>query len=297
MTGMRLSRWARLARAPRLDHANASIRGIGSNSSSNSQKILTSATFSRGAASNRNFQAGSLPELPEPTLFGNGELSERFDSSAEIAAFFRSQRVAPAHNMWSIKIPKARIAGITMQVCSRHCVDFNHMKYLDNVEHPMRKTIIDMYTGWADRPLWYSGVGHGAKPIVNSKAKRWIQRGIREALRERGYDRDGQVERRDGSRAGGKAPPPLYGTLKVQSHVPVVLCRHTFPQVLEAMRQALDAAEPHLIGDGNKSWATRRPGQKQGLRHGNGNSSGKSSKSPKDFKKPPPRRRGVAALI
>ncbi|KAK8042163.1 hypothetical protein PG993_006686 [Apiospora rasikravindrae] len=249
-----------------------------------------STTFSRGLASTRKV-AGEVAvnrrELPEPTLFGNSELSDRFDSGHEITAFYRAQRMKPAMHLKNIRVPRPLISGVTVQVSQSHCFDSNHMKYLDKVEHPMRKTIFDMYAGWADRPLWYSGAGYGAAPIVCSKAKRWIQRGLREALLERGYDRDGRVVQKTsptatagrgtGNKGGGKAPPALYGTLKVLSHNPKAICSYTFPEVLAAMKQALAAAVPYLTTDGFAQKPSR-PGQN----HGNMN----SSKPPRASKKP-----------
>ncbi|KAK7952328.1 uncharacterized protein PG986_008056 [Apiospora aurea] len=295
MTGLRLARWPRFARAPRLDHVEASIRGTSSSSSSGggggggSQKIATPTTFSRGLTSTRNFAEGvdaNRRKLPEPTMFGNGQLSKRFDSGHEIAAFYRAQKMKPALHMKNIRVPQFKIGSLTVQVSQSHCFDSNHMKYLDKAEHPLRKTIFDMYAGWADRPLWYSGAGFGAAPIVCSKAKRWIQRGLREALLERGYDRDGRVVQQKTPAAGGgagnsggrKTPPALYGTLKVLSHSPKAMCSHTFPQVLAAMRQAVAAAEPHLTTDG----FARKPGPR-GPNYGSGN----SFRSPRASQRPP----------
>ncbi|KAK8089958.1 hypothetical protein PG997_004919 [Apiospora hydei] len=290
MTGLRPARWPRFARAPRLDHVEASIRGTSSSRSSSCQKIATPTTFSRGLTSTRNFAEGDAAnrrELPEPSLFGNSKRTKRFDSGHEIAAFYRAHKVKPAVHMKNIRVPQSKISGLAVQVSQSHCFDSNHMKYLDKAEHPLRKTIFDMYAGWADRPLWYSGAGFGAAPIVCSKAKRWIQRGLREALLERGYDRDGRVVQQKtpaagrgaGNSGGRKAPPPaLHGTLKVFSRIPKTICSHTFPEVLAAMRQALAAALPHLTTDG----FARNPGPR-GENYGNGN----SFKSPRASQRPP----------
>lgn len=297
MTGLQLLKWPRFVRAPRLDHDVAgSIRGF-SSSSSSSQKIPAPTRYLRGKLPTPNRDGDGPRAGPEPTLFGNSNLSKRFDTGGEIAAFYRTHKVSPAVHMRNIRAPRVKIKGLTVQVCQRHCVDSNHMKYLDKVEHPMRKTMFDMYATWADRPLWYSGAGYGAAPIVCSKAKRWLQRGIREALLERGYDRDGRVVQQEtttaaggGAKDGGKAPTPaaLYGTLKVVSHSPESLCQETFQDVLEAMRQALAAAEPHLISN-QSSQSNGKQDQKQG----NGN----SSRSPQSFMKPPPLTSRRPALI
>ncbi|KAK7969369.1 hypothetical protein PG988_008442 [Apiospora saccharicola] len=295
MTGLQLSRWPRFARAPRLDRIAESIRGI---SSSNSHNIPAHGKFWRKKLPTPNRDdAGGPRALPEPTLFGSRHLSKRFDTGGEVAAFYRTHQVSPALHMKNIRVPRAKIKGLTVQMCPRHCLDSNHMKYIDKVEHPMRKTMFDMYATWADRPLWYSGAAHGAAPIVCSKAKRWIQRGLREALLERGYDRDGRVKQEQTSSAGrgrdGKAPPPtLYGTLKVISHNPEHLCQQAFPEVLEAMRQTIAAAEPYL--------APNRPSQSNGKRdhmqhHKQGN--GNPSRSPQAFKKPPTSKARPAMLI
>ncbi|KAK8139521.1 hypothetical protein PG984_000644 [Apiospora sp. TS-2023a] len=263
MTGLQLSRWPRFARAPRIDHFAGSIRGI---SSSSSHNIPAYRKFSRGKLPTPNRDdAGGPRALPEPTLFGSHHLSKRFDTGGEVAAFYRTHQ----------------IKGLTVQVCPRHCFDPNHMKYLDKVEHPMRKTMFDMYATWADRPLWYSGASHGAAPIVCSKAKRWIQRGLREALLERGYDRDGRVKQEQTSSAGGDEAAR-------RRRRPCM----TFPEVLEAMRQAVTAAEPYL--------ATSQPSQSNGKQYRNQDhkqGNGNPSRSPQAFKKPLISRARPAMLI
>ncbi|KAK8020353.1 hypothetical protein PG990_005491 [Apiospora arundinis] len=265
MTGWLLSRWPCSARAARrLGYAVASVRGT-----SNSQKVTTSMTgFStRELGSHHKPEADPQREAPEPMLFGNGKLGSRdLDSGGEIAAFYRKQNMASAYHMRSIRVQKPKISGVSVLVSPRHCFDSNHMKYLDKFEHPMRKTMFDMYASWADRPLWCNGGAYGEKPIVNSKAKRWIQRGIREALLARGYDRDGRPLQKtsvgaaaasSNTKGGKAAPAALYGTLKVFTRTPKVLCSHSFSDVLEAMKQALAAAEPFLSGNGNGNRETR----------------------------------------
>ncbi|KAK8032901.1 hypothetical protein PG991_002299 [Apiospora marii] len=250
MTGLHLSRWPRFARAPRLDHVAGSIRGI---SSSGSHNAPAPNKYWRGKPAARNGDDAGSRAAPEPTLFGTSNLSKRFDTGGEVTAFYR-----------------------THQVCPRHCFDSNHMKYLDKVEHPLRKTMFDLYATWADRPLWYSGAAFGAAPIVCSKAKRWMQRGLREALLERGYDRDGRVRQ---EKTTTKTPPALYGTLKVLTHNPETLCQQPFSNVLEAMRQAVTAAEPHLVSS--------QPSQSNGKQNNKQSKGNSPSSSPRPFRKPP----------
>lgn len=295
MTGLQLLRWPRFAHTARLDHVAGSVRGI---SSKGSHNIPAPTKYSREKLAIRKGDDAGPRAGPEPTLFGNSNLSKRFDTGGEITAFYRTHQVSPSVHMKNIRAPRGKISGLTIQVCPRHCFDSNHMKYLDKVEHPMRKTMFDLYATWADRPLWYSGAAFGAAPIVCSKAKRWIERGLREALLERGYDRDGRVKQEKtplssaASAAGGrdgKAPlPALYGTLKILTHNPEYICQQAFPDILEAMRQAVTAAQPYLVSS--------KPSQSDGKQN-HKPSNGNSPRSPQAFKKPPTPRARPAALI
>ncbi|KAK8114114.1 hypothetical protein PG999_006183 [Apiospora kogelbergensis] len=193
----------------------------------------------------------SLHNKPEasagPSMFGDGTLGGRsLNTAAAIGDFYRKQNMASPQHMRAVRVLRPKISGITVTVSPRHCLDHNHMKYLDSIEHPMRKTVLDMYASKADRPLWHTGGAFNEKPIVNSKAKRWIQRALREALLARGYDRDG---RKINTRAPG--PAVLYGTLKVVTSTPKVLCSHTFSDVLALLKQVLAAVEPTLTMHGN----------------------------------------------
>lgn len=129
----------------------------------------------------------------------------------------------------------------------RHCFDHNALKYLDKLEHPMRKTMLDYYEAKKPQPLWYVAASFGdARPIVHSKAARWMKRGLREALREQGYDLHGRKVSTSGQVTSIR---DMYGTIKVHCSNAKALCKLEWPGVFALMKKIIVAAEVQLKRD------------------------------------------------
>lgn len=136
---------------------------------------------------------------------------------------------------------------LTALMSRRHCFDHNALKYLDKLEHPMRKTMLDYYEARKARPLWYVAASFGdARPIVHTKAARWMKRGLREALLERGYDREGRKVATGGQHTSVR---DMFGTIKVQCSDAKALCKLEWPGVFALMKKVVAAAEVQLKRD------------------------------------------------
>ncbi|KAI0169769.1 hypothetical protein GGR52DRAFT_481764 [Hypoxylon sp. FL1284] len=130
----------------------------------------------------------------------------------------------------------ARIKGMKIRnnnlklgaaVSERHCMEKNTMKFLDKVEHPFAKSILNMYISRKDKPLWYTTHAH---PVASSfpchKAESRILNAFREALAAHGYDRDGRkVNTED-------VIVDLYGTVHLTCGDPRTACNIKFRDVV-----------------------------------------------------------------
>ena len=104
--------------------------------------------------------------------------------------------------------------------------------------------MLDYYEARKSQPLWYVAASFGdARPIVHTKASRWMKRGLREALLERGYDREGRKVAKNGQDTSIR---DMYGTIKVHCSDAKALCKLEWPGVFALMKKVLVAAEAHL---------------------------------------------------
>ncbi|KAK7743651.1 hypothetical protein SLS62_010554 [Diatrype stigma] len=131
----------------------------------------------------------------------------------------------------------------------QHCIDITHMRYFDKYEHPYARTMFDVYIAKKKATLWYKAwAGSSALPFVISTAERRIKRAIRLALESRGYDRDGRrMETADGrrTRAGADAVD-LFGTLKIQTAEPKLVCNVKFAELQERIDKIMGMVEIEL---------------------------------------------------
>ena len=174
---------------------------------------------------------------------------EALEPDQVVGAFIRKHDIhLPMNLLRRIPgIPRPQPVWLTALMSQRHCFDHNALKYLDKLEHPMRKTMLDYYEAKKSQPLWYVAASFGdARPIVHTKAVRWMKRGLREALLERGYDREGRKVVTGG---GGASVRDMYGTIKVQCSDAKALCKLEWPGVFALMKKVLAAAEVQLKRD------------------------------------------------
>lgn len=184
-----------------------------------------------------------------PPPFGAEVDVEALEPDQVVGAFIRKHDIhLPMNLMRRIPgIPRPQPMWFTALMSRRHCFDHNTLKYLDKLEHPMRKTMLDYYEARKSQPLWYAAASFGdARPIVHTKAARWMKRGLREALLERGYDREGRKVVTDGQSTSIR---DMYGTIKVQCADAKALCKLEWPGVFALMRKVLEAAEVQLKRD------------------------------------------------
>ncbi len=151
---------------------------------------------------------------------------------------------------------------LNVLVSRRHCVDVTSMKYFDKFEHPFGRTMFDFYIAKKNRPLWYSAWGGiGARPFVCSTAKRKIEHAVRDALASHGYDREG---RRMAS-AEDSVVQDLFGTLKINTMEPKLVCNAEFADLLKQMELIVRAVEIELRRgrDGRHLTPASRPKPRQ----------------------------------
>ncbi|ETS74262.1 hypothetical protein PFICI_14128 [Pestalotiopsis fici W106-1] len=121
------------------------------------------------------------------------------------------------------------------------------MRWFEKPEHPNAGCVLDRYVSWSDgsQPLWWSAAAYGnAAPFICTTAQRLINRAIRLALEENGYDRYGRAIAVAGPRP---QKHDLYGTLRILCTSPKVLCQLKFStDILDIGRSIVTAALPHL---------------------------------------------------
>lgn len=184
-----------------------------------------------------------------PTPFRAEVDFEALEPDQVVGAFIRKHDIhLPMKMMKRIPgIPRPQPMWLSALMSRRHCFDHNALKYLDKLEHPMRKTMLDYYEAKKDQPLWYVTASFGdARPIVHTKATRWMKRGLREALLERGYDIQG---RKVASSGQDTSIRDMYGTIKVHCSDAKALCKLEWPGVFALMKKVLVAAEVQLKRD------------------------------------------------
>lgn len=169
---------------------------------------------------------------------------------------------------------KSNPTNIQVHWSSQHLINRNDMKWLDPVEHPSSGCVLDRYVAWSDgsRPLWWSANTYGSvSPFVCTTAQRLLNRGIRLALEENGYDRFGMKLVEHGQPPPINDPSNLYGTMRISCSNPTDLCQLKFPEILSIGRTIVPALIKQLkaeqgkppLRSNNQSWAPRRD-QKRG---------------------------------
>ncbi|RWA06451.1 hypothetical protein EKO27_g8663 [Xylaria grammica] len=129
-----------------------------------------------------------------------------------------------------------------------HCVLHQSMKFFDRIEHPFMRPLLDIYVEKNKEPLWFSGFAHGEGAFPNKTASKKITHALREALAEAGYDRFGRKVLVDGE---SSAVADLYGTLRVTTNKPLVVCNANFTELLECAKAIVARAEKELQRDKN----------------------------------------------
>lgn len=183
----------------------------------------------------------------------------------------REHEIAFPNHMKSLKTKLPKNPFKLSVYCSRHhCIDIKSMRYFDKYEHPLARTIFDIYIAKKTTPLWYDAFGGvGARPFVVSTAEQKLKHALRDALASRGYDRDG---RRMASAADDSVVADLYGTLKLTSADPKVVCNGKFADLVKDMEFIVGVAELELRrGRDGRHLSTPAPPRQQNSPRGGSN--------------------------
>lgn len=157
----------------------------------------------------------------------------------------REHEIAFPNHMRSLKAKLPKNPFQLSAFCSRHhCIDIKSMRYFDKYEHPFARTVFDIYVAKKKTPLWY-GVfgGTGARPFVVSTAEQKLKHALRDALASHGYDRDG---RRMASVGDDSVIADLFGTLKLSTAEPKMVCNSKFADLVRDMEFVVGVAEVEL---------------------------------------------------
>lgn len=167
-------------------------------------------------------------------------------------AWCKEHDIALADRMRGLRVKLSDNNRFRLSVftCRQHCIDITHMRYFDRYEHPYSRTMFDVYIAKKKETLWYKAwAGATALPFCTSTAERRIKHAMRDALAKRGYDRDGR--RMATAQPGGRAPADngvadLFGTLKVQTAEPKLVCNVKFEELLEPIDKIIGMVELEL---------------------------------------------------
>lgn len=151
---------------------------------------------------------------------------------------------------------KSNDGSVQFFFSKRHLFDRNDMKWLDKLEHPFAGSVLERYSEWSagGRPLWLSVNTYGSvAPFVCTTAQRRLNRGLRLALEEKGYDRFGnRLASSDPKQPPGSAYG-LFGTLRIIGANPKSVCQQTSSSILLMGRAVVAAAEVELTTRPNTS--------------------------------------------
>lgn len=189
-------------------------------------------------------------------------------SKADLFRQSRHHAVAKAHKidfpnvLRALKVPLndprtghvgSKESKVWVMFSQSHAFSQQDIRSFDVPEHPATGSVLDRYIEASDgsRPLWWSVVIHGgaAPPFVNTTAQRLLNRAIRLALEEKGYDRYGRRLVPHGVQPPKNNPFDLYGTLRIQCAGPKELCQLKFEsQILDIGRMIIATALQRLDG-------------------------------------------------
>ncbi|KAI1181295.1 hypothetical protein F4777DRAFT_11255 [Nemania sp. FL0916] len=153
---------------------------------------------------------------------------------------------------------------INVATSPKHCFQENSIRYLDKVEHPYAKTILDMYIAKKKEPLWLYCFTHGASPFPVKTANRKLAHAMRDALAAAGYDRFGRRVLADGETS---AATDLHGTIRITGHDPLAVCNAKFVDLLDQAKRILaDVEILHVRGeDGLRFYYPRTHSAQRGV--------------------------------
>ncbi|KAI0174251.1 hypothetical protein BJ166DRAFT_511545 [Pestalotiopsis sp. NC0098] len=189
-------------------------------------------------------------------------------SNADLDRQSRHHAVAQAHKikfpnfLRALKVPLndprnghdgSKESKIWVLFSQSHIFSQQDIKTFDVPEHPGTGSVLDRYIEASDgsRPLWWSVniYGGAAPPFVNTTAQRLLNRAIRLALEEKGYDRYGRRLVPHGVQPPKNNPFDIYGTLRIQCAGPKELCQLKFEsQILDIGRMIIATALQKLDG-------------------------------------------------
>ena len=186
-----------------------------------------------------------------------------------ILLWFEAQDIGlPAVAGMKVGLPKNPFK-LSALYARQRCIESTSLQYFDRFEHPLTRTMCDLYEAKKQAPLWcyaWGGLGlPGTRAFVATTAEGRLKHAVREALAARGYDRDG---RRLPATANGRAGPAadLFGTLALRTVDAKAVCNAKFADVLRDVNTIVGVAETHLRRDldGWRPMSSSRPPQNAG---------------------------------
>lgn len=185
-------------------------------------------------------------------------------SRVNTVAFEHRIKFPSALRSLKVRYDKPNRGNIQVFTNKSHVFNQHDMRWFDQPEHPNAGCVLDRYVSWSDgsQPLWWSAAAFGnAAPFVCTTAQRLLNRAIRLALEENGYDRFGRAIAVPGSQP---QRPDLYGTLRILCSDPKRLCQLKFStDILEMGQNIVAAALPHLatVQNGESACVAKSPTQ------------------------------------
>ncbi|RYP21332.1 hypothetical protein DL767_009283 [Monosporascus sp. MG133] len=203
--------------------------------------------FLRSIGTEQHSRRDSGPRRPpDGQAFGGVDDGGMFVQPGEhVISWCREHDIAFPNQMKGLKarLPKNPLR-LGVFFSRRHCIDNKSMRYFDKAEHPFARSMFDVYVAKKKAPLWYdSWCTPNARPFVISTARRRIKHALRDALAARGYDRDG---RRTDNDPEETVVMDLFGTLKIHSPEPKMVCNTEFAELVEQMSRIVGVAELEL---------------------------------------------------
>ncbi|KAI0487492.1 hypothetical protein F4859DRAFT_465206 [Xylaria cf. heliscus] len=190
-----------------------------------------------------------------------------------VTSVSKSYGIVFPNSLQQLRNPKLKGPyGISVSFSQQHAFKMQSLRYFDKAEHPFAKSLLEIYIEKSKEPLWIDCFSHGARPFPNRMAQRKFHHALREALAAAGYDPYGRRVLADGE---SSAVADLYGTLRVFSGQPLVVCDTKFPVLLEYAKIIIADVEPILQRDQNgrhlMSAPERQIRPKQGQKRWSGN--------------------------
>ncbi|KAI1755725.1 hypothetical protein F4782DRAFT_486694 [Xylaria castorea] len=159
-----------------------------------------------------------------------------------VASVSRQYKIASPHKLKSPKGFKLKRNRYQLSVltCQQHCFAHTSMRYLDKLEHPLTKSLLDVYIEKKKEPLWISCSAYGPGVFPNKIAQKKIAHALRDALAAAGYDRFGRRVLVDGE---SSAIADLHGTLRVTCGLSTTVCNAKFADLLEYAKTIIAGVE------------------------------------------------------